>query len=141
MNKIQEIATSAFFHKDGKLLVAKRASIKDFLPGKFELPGGRINFSEDLVVGLKREFQEELGLDVVVCEPFYAFTYMRDDVHTVEIDYFCELANPNAQIKLNPQDHSEFRWVTKKEVDEVWDKNDVSYGAIQKGFELLERQK
>ncbi len=133
----QSITACAFLHKNGKLFIAKRADTKKFLPGKFELPGGNIEFGEDIIAGLKREFKEELDLDIIVGNPFYAYTYVSGDKHVIEVDYYAELADPNVEIKLNPEDHSEFRWVTKDEVDAVWNKNDDEYKAVEKGFVLL----
>jgi 8-oxo-dGTP diphosphatase len=110
MEQSQKITACAFLHKDGKLFIAKRADTKKFLPGKFELPGGHIEYGEDIEAGLKREFQEEFGIDIKVGQPCYAFTYMNGDNHVVEVDYLAQLADPNIEIKLNPEDHSEYRW-------------------------------
>lgn len=52
-----------------KLFLAKRADTKKFLPGFFELPGGHIDFGDDLVVGLKREIMEEFDMAISVGDP------------------------------------------------------------------------
>ena len=130
----QKITACAFLHKNGKLFIAKRAATKKFLPGKFELPGGHIEYGEEIADGLRRDFREEFGVEVLVGEAIYAFTYMNGDAHVIEVDYLAELADPNAEIVLNPQDHSEYRWVDEAGLDAVWDPNDAEYGAIKKGF-------
>jgi ADP-ribose pyrophosphatase YjhB (NUDIX family) len=60
----QVITACAFIHQqfDGveKVFLPRRALTKKFLPGVFELPGGHIDFGEDIVVGLKREIMESL---------------------------------------------------------------------------------
>lgn len=137
MNRSQKITACAFLHKNGRLFIAKRADTKRFLPGKFELPGGHIEFGEDMITGLRREFQEEFGIEIVVGEPFYVFTYQHGDEHTIEVDYFAQLVNPEVKVILNPEDHSEYRWVDQSGVDEVWDKDDDEYKAILKGFAML----
>lgn len=52
----QVITACAFIHQqfDGveKLFWPKRADTKKFLPGVYELPGGHIDFGEDLIPGL-----------------------------------------------------------------------------------------
>lgn len=136
----QKITACAFLYKDGKLFIAKRVETKKFLPGKFELPGGHIEYGEDIADGLKREFREEFGVEIVVGGVFYAFTYMNGDTHVVEVNCFVELADSEVEVTLQPEDHSEYRWVSREEVDEVWDKNDAEYQAIQKGFEILRRE-
>lgn len=135
----QKITVCAFLHNDGKLFVAKRAATKKFLPGKFELPGGHVEPGEEVVDGLKREFLEEFALEIVVGEPIHRFTYMRDDCEVVEIDYLARLADPNAEIALNPKEHSEYRWVDRQELDTIWDHEDAEYLAIQKGFDIITR--
>ena len=41
--------------------------------------------------------------------------------------------------KLHPDDHSEYRWLSFEEIDEnIKDRNDKEYAAVQKGFKLLE---
>lgn len=60
----QVITACAAIYRKGsnghEIMVARRALTKKFLPGKFELPGGHIEFGETLVGGLCRELKEEL---------------------------------------------------------------------------------
>lgn len=51
---------------------------KKFLPGKYEIPGGRIDYGEDIEIGLIREIKEELGVDVILGDSFAVFTYTND---------------------------------------------------------------
>jgi 8-oxo-dGTP diphosphatase len=140
--KIQKITACAFIHKDGKLFVARRADTKKFLPGKYELPGGHIEFGETMEKGLEREIMEEFGFEVVIGEPFYVFTNTRDNntVHSVEVDYFVTLADPNQNIELNPEDHSEYRWITQAEILNFFEEDDEEGRAIKKGFEVLQEK-
>ena len=137
--KIQRITACAFIHKDGKLFVARRADTKKFLPGKYELPGGHIEFGETIEEGLKREIKEEFRSDVHIGEPFNVFTYTRDNdtVHSIEVDYFVTLADPNQNIKLNPEEHSEFQWISQAEILIFFEEDDEEGRAIKKGFEVL----
>lgn len=134
---VQKITACAFVHQNGRVFIARRASTKKFLPGKFELPGGHIENGEDIVDGLKREFREEFGLEIKVGDAYYAYTYMNGDHHVVEVDFLATLPDPNESIRLNPEDHSEYRWVNQPELDQVWDKEDAEYPAILRGFALI----
>jgi hypothetical protein len=62
----QVISACAFIHHkvDGveKVFLPKRAATKRFLPGVFELPGGHIDYGEDMVTDLKREITEEFNM-------------------------------------------------------------------------------
>lgn len=136
----QKITVCAFLHQGGKLFIAKRADTKKFLPGKYELPGGHIEFGETLIEGLRREFREEFGVEVEIGDVIYAFTYMNGQDQVVEIDFLAELQEPKAPITLHPEDHSEYKWVNQHEVEKIWDQADAEYPAIIKGFEMLRRE-
>jgi 8-oxo-dGTP pyrophosphatase MutT (NUDIX family) len=41
----------------------------------YELPGGHIDFGENMITGLKREILEEFGMQATIGDPFFVFTY------------------------------------------------------------------
>jgi 8-oxo-dGTP diphosphatase len=135
----QVITACAFIHKEGKLFLAKRAATKAFLPNKYELVGGHVEFGETLEQALAREIQEEIRLDVIIERPFHAFTYLAKDEteHVVEIDYFARMKDESEEIHLNPEDHSEYHWITEEEIDQYLDPEDDETKAIREGFYLL----
>jgi len=144
---MQVITACAFIHQkfDGieKVFLPKRADTKKFLPGVFELPGGHIDFGEDIVEGLKREIMEEFGMRVSVGDPFAAFTYTNEikGSHSIEVIYFAEFADPLENITIHPDDHSRYEWVAESEMGQVITENkrqeDPEIQAILKGFSLL----
>jgi len=144
----QVITAVAFIHAnfDGteKVFLPKRAATKKFLPDVFEMPGGHIDFGEDLVDGLVREVREEFGMAVKVGDPFAAFTYVNDvkRSHSVEIVYFAQFTDPLENIALDPSDHSEYIWVSLDELPKAYSQqkgeNDIEFQAVRKGFALLE---
>ncbi|MFA5871182.1 MAG: NUDIX hydrolase [Parcubacteria group bacterium] len=139
MEKYQAITACVFLHRDGKLFIAKRADVKKFLPGKYELIGGHIEFGETIEDGLKREISEELGIEAIVKNPFHVFTYIseNENKHSVEIDYFAKMADPTQKIKLNSEDHSDYRWISEDEIDKYFQDGDAEKIAVRKGFKLL----
>ena len=70
----QVITASAFIHHNfngiEKLFLPRRAVTKKFLPGIYELTGGRINFGRGIVTGLKREIGEELETEVSIGDKY-----------------------------------------------------------------------
>ena len=54
--------TAAILVRDGKILIAQRKS-SDHLAGKWEFPGGKIEYGETPEDCLKRELHEEFGID------------------------------------------------------------------------------
>lgn len=147
--KGQQVTTAgAFIHNSfngvEKIFLPRRATTKKFFPGIFELPGGHIDFGEDIVEGLKREIIEEFGMKIYVGDSFYAFTYSNEikGSHSIEVIYFATFTGPIDEIKLNPEDHSEYGWFTEDEimtkiVDENKKDDDEEIQAITKGFFLL----
>lgn len=142
----QVITACALVHKNiggvEKVFLAKRADTKMFLPGVYEIPGGHIDYGENLVEGLKREFKEEFGADIIVGDPFAAFTYVNTvkKSHSVEIVYFATLA-PGANLTLDPSDHSDCVWVGGDELDSIYTdlkgRDDDEFVVLRKGLAIL----
>lgn len=142
----QQVLTAvAFIHQqiDGvdKVFMPRRAATKKFLPGVFELPGGHIDYGEDMVAGLKREIMEEIGQEITVGDPFAVFTYVNPikGSHSIEVVYFAQFAGAPDTLQLHPEDHSEYRWLTEDEVATLPDRpaDDPETAAVKKGFALL----
>lgn len=143
----QVITACALIHHnfDGviKVFLPKRAATKKFLPNVFELPGGHINYGEDLTAGLAREIDEELHMKISVGDPFACFTYVNDikRSHSIEVIYFAQFTDPISNITLNPEDHSEYIWVSKDELHQAYTaqkgQNDIEFVYLIKGLELL----
>jgi len=151
----QVISACAFVHADfageTKIFLAKRADTKKFLPGVYELPGGHIDFGEDILDGLKREIKEELNMSVTVGDPFYAATYINHikGSHSIQVTYFAQFAEPIENIKIQPEDHSTYGWFSEEEVKamrkqivaEIYEGHvhgdDPEYLTMLRGFELL----
>lgn len=140
----QVITACAFIHHnfDGveKVFLPKRAATKKFLPNVFELPGGHIDFGEDMVEGLKREVMEEHGMHINVGDPFAVFTYTNEvkGSHSIEVVYFATFIEPIENIKLNPEDHSEFRWASEADLPDLSQSlSGAEYHNVVRGFELL----
>jgi 8-oxo-dGTP pyrophosphatase MutT (NUDIX family) len=143
----QVITACAFIHHDfdgtRKLFMPKRAATKKFLPNVYELPGGHVDFGEDIVAALQREITEEFSTTIKVGDAFAAFTYLNDikGSHSVEIVFFAQFNEPIETIRLNPEDHSEYHWYSQAEFAQVVatakTENDPELRCIQKGFSLL----
>ena len=139
----QVITACAFIHQefDGveKVFLPKRAATKKFLPNIFEIPGGHIDFGEDVVAGLKREIMEEVGMNVSVGDPYAVFTYTNEikGSHSVEAVYFARFTDSLENIRLIPEDHSEYIWASREEIPEVGSISAEEKRNVEKGFALL----
>lgn len=144
----QVIVACALIHHnfDGveKVFLPKRADTKKFMPGVYELPGGHIDFGEDITTGLKREVMEEFGKEIILGDPFATFTYTNEikGTHSIEIVYFAQFKDGLESITLHPEDHSGYQWLSAAELprmlkDTSKDETDTEYQIITYAFELL----
>lgn len=113
--KIQFITIKGILSKDGKILLLKDTS------GKWELPGGRIDFGENPEQTLTREFQEELNIkDLTIRELLHAWTFVVEredsDRQYVVLVYRCEA--PDQPLRRS-NEHLEVGWFTPEEIKEL----------------------
>ena len=90
--------------KDNQILALHEEYAGDFL---IKLPGGGLEFGESTIECLKREFQEELNLDIDVTEHFYTqddflVSRFRDNEQLITIYYLADILNEQDQLILDP---------------------------------------
>jgi 8-oxo-dGTP pyrophosphatase MutT (NUDIX family) len=147
----QVFSVCAFVHYsfDGvnKLFLPRRAKTKKFWPDVYELPGGHVDFGETFVDALIREIKEEFNMTINVGDPYYVFTYDNHvkGSHSVEIVYFATFVEPIEQIKVDPEDHSEYKWLSVDELPQIYgiggkQEDNPEVLAMKRGFELVDGQ-
>lgn len=98
--------TAAVLEKDGRILIARRKHV-DRQAGKWEFPGGKIEKGETAETCLRRELQEELGIDVVVGS-FVGRSCHRYPHGEIELLAY-RVIHLSGDFQLH--DHEEIRWV------------------------------
>jgi ADP-ribose pyrophosphatase YjhB (NUDIX family) len=118
---------------EGKVLVVRRA--RDPEKGRFDLPGGFLKFKEDPVAAVKREVQEELGIEVDVSEADFvqAVPHIYDEDEWVLALGF--LARFVSGVPEPNDDVSEARWISEDEVDEIDFAWPHDHDLVRKAFE------
>jgi ADP-ribose pyrophosphatase YjhB (NUDIX family) len=118
---------------DGKVLVVRRA--RDPEKGRFDLPGGFLKFKEDPVAAVKREVQEELGIEVDVSESDFvqAVPHVYDEDEWVLALGF--LARFVSGVPEPNDDVSEARWIGEDEVDDIDFAWPHDHDLVRKAFE------
>jgi len=110
---IQErITTAGILYNDGKYFVAKRED-KGSIGGLWEFPGGKNRWGESEVETLKREFQEELELDIEVGLLLHAHDFKNKGTLYHQKAYAISCSQ-SQEPKLSV--HTTYRWVTKEEL-------------------------
>lgn len=103
-------AVKAFIVKDDKILIIKRSMNDNFLPGIWELPGGRIKSNERIIFGLKREVREEVGIEIEVKELLNTQRFLKkSEGIIIEMSIFVAIPLNNKIILSD--EHSDYLWI------------------------------
>lgn len=76
----QQFAQKAFIWDGERLLLVRKSSDDPHNPGRWEVPGGRMEFGEDVDVHLAREVAEETGIEVDAGPPFHIWQWVMTDI-------------------------------------------------------------
>lgn len=109
------VVASAFIHRSDTFLIARRSFDDDFLPGYWEMPGGKSDDGEDPRDAVVREIKEEVGIDVDPLLPAAVRSYKNKNVFYVEIFFVCRIKDEKQEVVLS-EEHSEYKWVTFEDV-------------------------
>jgi 8-oxo-dGTP pyrophosphatase MutT (NUDIX family) len=121
-------AQKAFIVRDRRLLLVRKSADDPDQPGLWEVPGGRMEFGEDVEEHLRREVREEVGLEIRPGAPFHIWqwrvcrTTSRGEVESwqiVAVARLCEFVSgePSAVGRV-PGDHlAEIVWAPLDELD------------------------
>lgn len=116
------VVTKGLCVREGKLLM-----VKDMTPmyaelgGRWEIPGGGLDFGEDVATAVGREVKEEMGLEVTYLaeKPTYIWTSKRQGKRGMEWHHVCILAYRFDVKDLNftpSEECTEIRFVSREEL-------------------------
>jgi 8-oxo-dGTP diphosphatase len=115
------IAALIWSPADDKYLLLKRSSTKDFASDAWECVTGRVDQGEGFEQALHREVFEELGVEVRIEFMVGTTHFYRGPVNPenelIGVVCCCSLDDPGA-IRLSAE-HSDYRWVTAQEAEEM----------------------
>lgn len=143
INKTHLVLINAIIEKDGKILISRRSYEEVHEPGKWTVPGGKVekthgNVWNILQKTLKKEVMEEtcIKIDDHV-ELFLNNTFIHSTgQHVVVLVFLCHWKSGDA---LPREDTIEVKWITEKELKKIkFPPNVKKY--IQKGFQILKKK-
>lgn len=111
MKDIEVVA--AILHRDGAYFATQRGYGE--FEGKWEFPGGKIEPGETHDVALKREIQEELGIDIIIekllCTTEYDYPLFHLKLHC----YLCNIVSGEIVLR----EHKSAQWLTVDTLNSV----------------------
>ncbi len=148
-NKVHYIVVTGILVKEGKYLITKRADWEKAFPGRWTVPGGKLEVLDyalrekdtphhwyNIFEGvLKREVLEEVGLGIKNIDYVTSMVYIREDgIPTIIVSLWAEPESENSAVKLCPA-LTEFAWVNLEEA-----KNYDLIEGIYEELEMLDRK-
>lgn len=100
----------------GRVLLIRRAPDVYLDPGRWELPGGKMDHGEALTEALEREVGEETGLSVRVGMPFHVSQFAVEPFWVTCVTFACERSG--GEVGLS-EEHDEFAWASRAELAEL----------------------
>ena len=111
ISQIEVVA--AILHRDGAYFATQRGYGE--FEGMWEFPGGKIEPGESREVALKREIQEELGVDIAIENLLCTTEYDYPSFHLTMHCYLCRIASGEIELR----EHKSALWLTANRLDDV----------------------
>jgi 8-oxo-dGTP diphosphatase len=114
LSKMKQACMVIIIGPDSEILLLKRSDKMRFAPGKWYLPGGKLDFLEEPVECASRELEEELGVQFSILAILYAGKTHYKNRNLVVHTHFIKV-NETFAPTLN-EEHSDHCWVPLSEV-------------------------
>ncbi len=140
----QRIAVRAIIRKDEKTLLLRRANGRPTILGKFELPGGRLEYGEQPEDALGRYLHDEAGLIIQSAQLFDVVSYIDyDDRDTqyVFILYLVSLGVNGSKVELSSNyDHYIWKKVSDVQQEQITESSKLLLGISQQQIQSVKTE-
>lgn len=102
---------AVIFNQEGKLLLTLRGKKAKNEVGKWEIPGGALEFGETFHQAIKREIKEELDIKIEIIEMLHLTDHLipEEKQHWVAPSYICKIIKGTPKI-MEPKKCDEIGW-------------------------------
>ena len=111
---IVPVTAAIILDAQARVLLAQRSE-PDPHGLRWEFPGGKLRHGESPEQCLRRELQEELGIDVEVKDVFHAVHHSLGDCSILLLAYMCLWRSGRMELR----EHRACRWVEIKDLKEM----------------------
>ena len=111
---------AVIFNKDGKMFLSKRGGKAQNEKGKWESPGGALEFGESFEETIIREIKEEFDFIVEPIEILQPFNHLipEEKQHWIALAFICTVKEGKPKI-LEPEKSVEIGWFTFQEMEKM----------------------
>ena len=108
-----KIIVHTLITNNGKYLVTKRSKQESTYPEYWDIPGGLAEYGELPREAVIRETKEEVGLSIIPTKVIHEDSNLDKgkDLVFIRLVYLCELNDKIENIKLQIEEHSEYRLI------------------------------
>lgn len=116
-----------------RILLLKVRSKSSHDADKWEIPGGKVKKGEFFDDALRREYLEETGLEITI-ESLYNtiqnnYTACKTNEQVKSIQLILKVTSDSDEVIIS-EEHDDYRWFSKNEVDELIEKKLLTKAAI-----------
>lgn len=113
-------AGALIFNSEGKLFLSLRGPLAKNERGKWEIPGGAVEFGEKIEQALKREVKEEFGLEIKVGKMLQLCDHIlpEEGQHWISPTYICEIVS-GEPVNNEPGKCDGFGWFSLDEAEKL----------------------
>ena len=128
--KYLQVVAAVVFH-EGRFLCVRRGSHRyDYLSGKFEFPGGKVEIGESQTIALEREMMEELNMKIIPLKRLLSCLHHYPDF-SLEIHFWlCHTADASYELR----EHQSALWMLPSGLEKLdWAAADVPVLSLLRG--------
>ena len=114
MHPVYVAQKAVLVREDGRILALRRSKTDQNRPLTWDLPGGDVEFGEDLTESIKREVREEAGIevkDLTLLDAIGRVTPQNE--YWVSLGYFARVPQ-DTEVTVS-WEHDQYEWLTREE--------------------------
>lgn len=112
----QRTAVRALVRKNNQTLLMRRANGRESILGKFELPGGKIDYREQPEDALRRYLTKDAGLEPMSVQLFDVITYVDTDDSSLQYVFIVYLVQVEDDTVTLSENYDKAIWQSKSKI-------------------------